>query len=208
MHSKNWKKADLCRTYKCNWPRIIRQNCKRLCPRSGRSDPNICVNCPTRHLCTHSKDSVKMVQRHIRRDYEDLADDARYIPKCWELYKRRKETIKRVFADAKENTSYIIRGTESWLKCPTGWSSNLLPQIWKNWPVSCGRRSVPLSLLYFFGPYTPETRSTLDAWTGFLDRLIICEFITLYIFCQIPKNFRTTCFCSNSDGYLNLEKTG
>ena len=31
-----------------------------------------------------------------------LADDARYTPKYSDLYKRRKETIERVFADAKE----------------------------------------------------------------------------------------------------------
>ena len=31
-----------------------------------------------------------------------MADDVRYTPKYQELYKRRKETIERVFADAKE----------------------------------------------------------------------------------------------------------
>ena len=31
-----------------------------------------------------------------------MADDARYTPKYKDLYKRRKETIERVFADAKE----------------------------------------------------------------------------------------------------------
>ena len=70
--------------------------------REYRSDPKICAGCPTRHLCTHSKDCVKTVQRHIWKDYEELADDARYTPKYKELYKRRKETIERVFADAKE----------------------------------------------------------------------------------------------------------
>ena len=57
---------------------------------------------PRRHLCTRSKDCVKTVQRHVWKDYEDLADDARYTPEYRELYKRRKETIERVFADAKE----------------------------------------------------------------------------------------------------------
>ena len=70
--------------------------------REYRSDPKICVNCPTRHLCTHSKDCVKTVQRHVWKDYEELADDARYTPEYRELYQRRKETIERVFADAKE----------------------------------------------------------------------------------------------------------
>ena len=70
--------------------------------REYKSDPNICAACPTRERCTHSKDCIKTVQRHIWKDYEELADDARYTPEYRELYKRRKETIERVFADAKE----------------------------------------------------------------------------------------------------------
>ena len=70
--------------------------------REYKSDPKICVNCPTRELCTSSKVNVKTVQRHIWKDYEELADDARYTPKYRDLYKLRKETIERVFADAKE----------------------------------------------------------------------------------------------------------
>ena len=70
--------------------------------REYKSNPEICKNCPTRHLCTHSKDCVKVVQRHIWKDYEELADDARYTPQYADLYKQRKETIERVFADAKE----------------------------------------------------------------------------------------------------------
>ena len=70
--------------------------------REYKSSPKICANCPTRELCTHSKDCVKTVQRHIWKDYEELADDARYTPEYSALYKQRKETIERVFADAKE----------------------------------------------------------------------------------------------------------
>ena len=70
--------------------------------REYKSDPKICVNCPTRHLCTKSKDCVKTVTRHIWKDYEELADDARYTPIYQRMYKARKETIERVFADAKE----------------------------------------------------------------------------------------------------------
>jgi len=42
------------------------------------------------------------VLRHIWKNYEELADDARYTPEYQELYAKRKETIERVFADAKE----------------------------------------------------------------------------------------------------------
>ena len=49
-----------------------------------------------------TEDCIKTVQRHIWKDYEELADDARYTPAYAQLYKCRKETIERVFADAKE----------------------------------------------------------------------------------------------------------
>ena len=70
--------------------------------REYKSDPKICAQCPTRQLCTHSKYCVKTVLRHIWKDYEELADDARYTPEYMQLYAKRKETIERVFADAKE----------------------------------------------------------------------------------------------------------
>ena len=70
--------------------------------REYKSNPRICEKCPTRELCTKSKDCVKTVTRHIWKDYEELADDARYTEKYQKLYKQRKEKIERVFADAKE----------------------------------------------------------------------------------------------------------
>ena len=70
--------------------------------REYKSNPKICVNCPSRHLCTHSKDCVKTVTRHIWADYVELAEDARHTPIYQRAYKARKETIERVFADAKE----------------------------------------------------------------------------------------------------------
>jgi len=49
-----------------------------------------------------TKNCIKTVQRHIWKDYEELVDDARYTLAYAQLYKCRKETIERVFADAKE----------------------------------------------------------------------------------------------------------
>ena len=42
------------------------------------------------------------LNRFVWKDYEELADDARYAPEYSDLYKLRKETIERLFADAKE----------------------------------------------------------------------------------------------------------
>ena len=70
--------------------------------REYKSDPKVCEHCPTRHLCTASKDFVKTVTKHIWNDYVELAEDFRHTPEYAELYRLRKEKIERVFADAKE----------------------------------------------------------------------------------------------------------
>lgn len=70
--------------------------------REYKSDPNVCKNCATRELCTHSKDCVKSVSRHIWADYIERTEDVRQTPEYITLYSKRKETIERVFADAKE----------------------------------------------------------------------------------------------------------
>lgn len=70
--------------------------------REYKSNAQVCANCPTRHLCTNSKACIKTVTRHIWKCYEELAEDIRHTPIYQRMYKARKETIERVFADAKE----------------------------------------------------------------------------------------------------------
>lgn len=66
------------------------------------SDKKICANCPSRAKCTESKDCCKIVEKHIWSQYLELAEDLRHTQKFKALYEKRKETIERVFADAKE----------------------------------------------------------------------------------------------------------
>lgn len=123
--------------------------------REYKSDPKICTNCPTRHLCTHSKDCVKTVLRHIWKDYEELADDARYTPKYQELYARRKETIERVFADAKEKhamryTQYRgLAQVRNWVKLKFA-AMNLKKLALKKWKSS----SFHVLFQHFMSKYT------------------------------------------------------
>lgn len=70
--------------------------------REYKSRSYICKNCPTIHKCTHSRNCEKVVTQHVWNDYIELAEDARYTPYYKALYKKRKEKIERVFADAKE----------------------------------------------------------------------------------------------------------
>ena len=51
------------------------------------------------------KDRMKTVTKHIWSDYLETVEDIRHTPKYKALYERRKETIERVFADAKEKHS-------------------------------------------------------------------------------------------------------
>jgi transposase len=70
--------------------------------REYKSNPKVCKNCPHLQQCTHSKNCQKVVTRHIWEDWVEMADDFRHTPDGIESYARRKETIERVFADAKE----------------------------------------------------------------------------------------------------------
>jgi len=70
--------------------------------REYKSDPKICANCPHLARCTHSKNRQKTVTRHIWEDYLEKAEDFRHTPEGRESCAKRKETIERVFGDAKE----------------------------------------------------------------------------------------------------------
>ena len=70
--------------------------------REYKSKACICANCPMRQKCTESKNCVKVVTRHVWEGYLDRAEDFRHTPEGKAGYARRKETIERVFADAKE----------------------------------------------------------------------------------------------------------
>ena len=70
--------------------------------REYKSKSYFCEKCPTKELCTSSKQCQKIVTRHIWANYIDMAEDIRHTPKYRDLYKLRQEKIERVFADAKE----------------------------------------------------------------------------------------------------------
>lgn len=74
-----------------------------------KSNGNICKNCLSLNICTENSKCEKTVTRHVWWQYLDLAEDYRYTPQYKELYEHRKETIERVFADAKEK--YAMRYT-------------------------------------------------------------------------------------------------
>jgi len=69
--------------------------------REYKSNPKVCIHCPCRAQCTESKSCQKVVTRHVWEEYMELAEEVRHSTQGRETYKLRKQTIERVFADAK-----------------------------------------------------------------------------------------------------------
>ncbi|MGL5638435.1 MAG: transposase, partial [Cetobacterium sp.] len=67
-----------------------------------KSDAKVCKKYNLIEYCTHSKNTTKIVTRHVWEDYIDLVEDIRHTRGMKELYSLRSQTIERVFADAKE----------------------------------------------------------------------------------------------------------
>jgi transposase len=66
------------------------------------SNPFECQNCPLLSVCTQSKEHKKLIERHVWAQYLEEADHLRHTQENKSIYAKRKETIERVFADAKE----------------------------------------------------------------------------------------------------------
>lgn len=70
--------------------------------RTYRSTPNRCRNCPCKSKCGANEKGQKVYTTHIWQEYLDIVEQLRKTERAKEIYAQRKETIERVFADAKE----------------------------------------------------------------------------------------------------------
>jgi hypothetical protein len=70
--------------------------------RTYRSTPKDCKNCPCKAQCGANEKGQKLLTTHIWQEYLDLVEQLRKTERGKEIYAMRKETIERVFADAKE----------------------------------------------------------------------------------------------------------
>ena len=70
--------------------------------RHYRSDPAVCRRCPLLASCTSNAKAERVITRHVWQDARDRADALRLTPKGKVIYRRRKETVERSFADAKQ----------------------------------------------------------------------------------------------------------
>jgi len=67
-----------------------------------KSNSSTCGQCPQLSKCTTSRNHVKVIARHVWEEHKEKITDQRLTPRGKRIYKRRKETVERSFADAKE----------------------------------------------------------------------------------------------------------
>ncbi|MGV8082544.1 MAG: IS1182 family transposase [Coriobacteriia bacterium] len=70
--------------------------------RHYRADKVSCADCPVNGKCLAPKQDAKTIYRHIWEDHKDACAAFTRTPEGRAVYARRKETIERSFADAKE----------------------------------------------------------------------------------------------------------
>lgn len=68
-----------------------------------KSNSQDCKGCPFLSRCTKSKNHEKVITRHVWETDKEETNHIRYTEEWKNIYPKRKETIERVFADAKEN---------------------------------------------------------------------------------------------------------
>ena len=90
-------------TYTCPRGGVLRHTTTdRDGKRAYRSTPEQCRNCPCKGKCGANEKGQKIHTTHIWQEYLDLVEQIRKTDRAKEIYAQRKETIERVFADAKE----------------------------------------------------------------------------------------------------------
>ena len=73
--------------------------------RTYRTNTKHCKGCPFKDKCGANEKGQKVLQTHIWQEYLDIVEQIRKTERGKEIYAKRKETIERVFGDAKEKHS-------------------------------------------------------------------------------------------------------
>ncbi len=149
-------------TYTCPRGGVLRHTTTdRDGKRSYRSTPADCRNCPCKAKCGANEKGQKLFTTHIWQEYLDLVEQIRKTDRAKDIYAQRKETIERVFADAKEK--HAMRYTHHrGLAAVTRWvrlkyaAMNLKKLANWSWNNSCFH-----TILAIFLPYNTATPTFL-----------------------------------------------
>lgn len=85
---------------------LIYKTTSRTGYRHYESDEAVCESCSELKRCTSNKKFVKTITRHVWEDSKERVNQHRLSPVGKSIYARRKETVERSFADAKELHGY------------------------------------------------------------------------------------------------------
>ena len=92
--------------------------------------PKACHGCPCREKCGASEKGQKVLQRHVWQEFLDVVEAIRKTDLGKALYSMRKETIERVFADAKEK--HAMRYTVSDMELENSFSFHFCSLLCQN----------------------------------------------------------------------------
>ena len=70
--------------------------------REYKSNPKVCASCPLLSICTQSQNHQKVITRHVWKDDLEFCEEIHHQRERKELYKKRKETIERLFETTKD----------------------------------------------------------------------------------------------------------
>ncbi len=82
--------------------RISYNTTNRIGYREYKSNPKVCKRCPLLMQCTRSANHTKVLTRHVWQDNKERIDQHRKTDAGKKIYARRKQTVERSFADAKQ----------------------------------------------------------------------------------------------------------
>ena len=127
--------------------------------RTYRSTPEKCRNCPNRAKCGANEKGQKVLTTHIWQEYLDLVEQIRKTDLAKDIYAQRKETIERVFADAKEKHAMRythhrgLAAVTRWVRLKYAamnlkklanwsWKNSFLPAFFRLFPQYTGKNPV------------------------------------------------------------------
>ena len=84
--------------------------------RHYKTDPEICRDCPLLTSCTSSANATRLITRHVWQDARERNDANRLTQWGKVIYRRRKETVDRSFADAKQLHGHRYARFRSFMK--------------------------------------------------------------------------------------------
>lgn len=145
----------------------------RLGYREYKSNPAQCQRCQVRQQCTTSANATKVVVRHVWERAKEKVDARRLTEWGKRIYARRKETVERSFADAKQLHGHRYARMRGLRKVAEQCLLAAAAQNIKKIALLLARLR---ALLRDFGAFDTSFRRQMDELRDLLQRVLVCQF--------------------------------